>query len=129
MNFSFLIINKYLKFSICENYKIFETGLYICVFLSSNSFYVLCHFREVVKPHFLLVNVVLLAHLLPFYFIYHRLPLPNSVSVDYCIVQLVARPSLSLGQDATCDKFYNRLPHPLFSINTALAVAKPPVFP
>jgi hypothetical protein len=99
------------------------------MFLSSNSFYVLCHFREVVKPHFLLMNVVLLAHLLPLYFIYHRLPLPNSVSIVYCIVQLIAWPSLSLGQDMTCDKFYNRLPHPLFSINTALAVAKPPVFP
>jgi hypothetical protein len=64
------------------------------MFLSSNSFYVLCLFREVVKPHFLLVNVVLLAHLLPLYFVYHRLPLRNSVSVIHCIVQLVARPSL-----------------------------------
>jgi hypothetical protein len=72
---------------------------------------------------------LLLAHLLPLYFIYHRLPLPNSVFVIYCIVQLIARSSLWLGQDATCDKFYNRLPHSLFSINTALVVAKPPVFP
>jgi hypothetical protein len=72
---------------------------------------------------------LLLAHLLPLYFIYHRLPLPNSVSVVYCIVQLIARSSLWLGQDATCDKFYNRIPHPLFSTNTALAVAKPPDFP
>jgi hypothetical protein len=70
------------------------------------------------------MNVVLLAHLLPLYFIYHRLPLPNSVSAIHCIVQLVARPSLLLGQDATCDKFYNRLPHPLSSINTSIAVAK-----
>ena len=93
------------------------------MFLSSNSFYFLCLFREVVKPHFLLVNVVLLAHLLPLYFVYHRLPLRNSVSVIHCIVQLVARPSLSLGQDAICDKFCNRLPHPLFSINTFLADA------
>jgi hypothetical protein len=30
----------------------------------------------------------------------------------------------SLGQDATCDKFYNRLSHPLSSINTSLAVTK-----
>jgi hypothetical protein len=94
------------------------------MFLSSNSFYVLCLFREVVKPLFLIVNVVLLAHLLPLYFFYHRLPLPNSVSVIHCIVQIIARPSLSLGQDAACDKFYNRLPHPLSSINTSLAVAK-----
>jgi hypothetical protein len=72
---------------------------------------------------------LLLAHLLPLYFIYHRLPLPNSVSVVYCIVQLIARSSLWLGQDATCDKFYNRLPHPLFSTNTTLAIAKPPDFP
>jgi hypothetical protein len=94
------------------------------MFLSSNSFYVLCLFREVVKPLFLLVNVVLLAHLLPLYFFYHRLPLPNSVSIIHCIVQIIARPSLSLGQDAACDKFYNRLMHPLSSINTSLAVAK-----
>jgi hypothetical protein len=40
---------------------------------------------------------VLLAHLLPLYFIYHRLPLPNSVSIVYCIVQLVAQPLLWLG--------------------------------
>jgi hypothetical protein len=52
------------------------------MFLSSNSFYVLCHFREVIKPLFLLANVVLLAHLLPLYFIYHRLPcLPMSTRV------------------------------------------------
>jgi hypothetical protein len=72
---------------------------------------------------------LLLAHLSPLYFFYHRLPLPNSVFVVYCIVQLIARSSLWLGQDATCDKFYNRLPHSLFSINTALVVAKPPIFP
>jgi hypothetical protein len=72
---------------------------------------------------------LLLAQLLPLYFIYHRLPLLNSVFVVYCIVQLIARSSLWLGQDATCDKFYNCLPHSLFSINTTLVVAKPHVFP
>jgi hypothetical protein len=47
------------------------------MFLSSNLFYVLCHFREVVKLHFLLVNVVLLTHLLPLYFIYIAYPCLN----------------------------------------------------
>jgi hypothetical protein len=84
------------------------------MFLSSNSFYVLCLFREVVKPLFLLMNVVLLADLLPLYFIYHRLPLPNSVSVIHCIVQLVARPGHGMRQilqpSSASSLFYKYIP-------------------
>jgi hypothetical protein len=61
------------------------------MFLSSNSFYVLCLFREVVKPLFLLMNIVLLADLLPLYFIYHRLPLPNSISLCHTLYRATRR--------------------------------------
>jgi hypothetical protein len=81
----------------------------VCVLLSSNSLYVLCHFREVVKPHFLLVNVVMLAQLLPLYFIYHRLPMSNSVLVIHCFAQLVAQQSPLFDPNMICDKFCSRL--------------------